>query len=93
MARTDTVTLSDTTWTELTNANATEVTFQVKAGAAYLVVTVGATPPSDLDNAMAYSAGQGEAAIALADLAPGTSGGNRLYALANGYATVYISHA
>ena len=94
MARTDTVSVPANAWTQLTNSDATAVTFQVKSGAVYLVATVGATPPADLDNALLYYAGQGEVALAMADLAPGTAGANRLYAWgAVPSSNIYISHA
>lgn len=93
MARTDTVSVPQS-WTQLTNSDATAVTFQVKAGPVYLVATVGASAPADFDNAVLYDVGQGEVAVTLANLAPGTAGANRLYAHAAGpSASVYISHA
>jgi len=92
MARTDTVVVPKEGWLQLTNSDATTVTFQVKSGSVYLVATVGAVQPSDLDNAVYYSAGQGEIAIALADLAPGTAGANRLYAWGADASSVLISH-
>ena len=94
MARTDTVTIPSDTWTQLTNADATAVTFQVKRGTIHLVVTAGATPPTDFDNAVRYTEGQGEVAIPLADLAPGTADGTRVYVHSNAAsADVYVSHA
>jgi hypothetical protein len=93
MPRTDTLTVAQA-WTQLTNSDATAVTFQVKTGSVYIVATAGATPPTDFDNSLLYEAGQGEVALALADLAPGTAGANRLYAFAaTPTATVIISHA
>ncbi len=94
MARTDTLTIPANQWLQLTNSDATAVTFQVKGGTVHLVATVGATPPADFDNALIYRAGQGEANIPLADLAPGTAGANRVYGYADqGKAEIYISHA
>lgn len=92
MARTDTLTVPQS-WIELTNSNATAVTFQVKAGPVYLVATVGAVAPTDFDNAVIYDVGQGEVGLLLADLAPGTPGANRLYAHSAGpFCSIYISH-
>jgi hypothetical protein len=94
MARTDTVTIAANTWTQLTNANTTAVTFQVKRGTVEMVATFGETPPADFDNALTYRAPQGEMLVPLAELAPGTAGANRLYAYSQGEAaTIYISHA
>lgn len=94
MARTDSLNVPGGSWLQLTNSDATTVTFQIKSGAVYLVATVGAVTPADLDNAVYYSVGQGEVAISLADLAPGTAGANRLYAWGDQTisSTVYISH-
>jgi len=92
MARTDTVVVPSNAWLQLTNGDTTAATFQVKSGGIYLVATVGAVQPADLDNAVYYSAGQGEIAIALADLAPGTAGANRLYAWGASASDVFISH-
>jgi hypothetical protein len=94
MARTDTITIPADDWTQLTNADTTAVTFQVKRGTVSLVVTVGAVEPTDFDNAIRYTEGQGEVAIPLADLAPGTDGGTRVYAHSNAAsADIYFSHA
>jgi hypothetical protein len=92
MARTDTVTVPAEDWIQLTNGDTTAVTFQVKSGAIYLVATVGAVEPTNLDNAVYYSERQGEIALALADLAPGTAGANRLYAWGASASDVLISH-
>lgn len=93
MARTDTVSVPAGTWIQLTNSDATKATFQVRSGEIYLVATVGAVAPTDFDNALFYSVRQGEAAISLADLAPGTAGATRLYAYGvSANTNVYISH-
>lgn len=92
MARTDTLTVPQA-WTQLTNSDATKLTFQVKSGAVYIVATAGAVAPTDFDNALLYDVGQGEVAVQPLDLAPGTAGANRLYAHAAApTAVVYISH-
>lgn len=92
MARTDTLTVPQS-WTQLTNADATDVTVQVKSGSVYLVATVGATPPADFDNAVLFEVGPVEK-FSLADLAPGTASATRIYAhAASPLCSVYISHA
>lgn len=93
MARTDTLTVPANSWLQLTNSDATAVTFQVKSGAVQLVATIGAVPPTDSDNAFEYVAGQGESNFALSNLALDTPTVNRLYARAiSPSASVTISH-
>lgn len=81
------------TWTQLTNANATAITFQVKTGPIEIAVAVGAVAPSDFDDAITYYEGQGELLVPLASLAPGIAG-TRVYAYSAGQAgAVWVSHA
>lgn len=94
MARTNVITLPKDSWTQLTNSDATAVTFQVRRGTVQIAAVVGAVAPTDFDKAVEYRKGQGEAAIPLASLAPGTAGANRVYAHPGpDSAEVYISHA
>ena len=94
MARSDTITIPKDAWTQLTNSDATAVTFQVKRGTVQLVAVVGATPPTDFNRTVTYRIGQGEVAIPLASLAPGTAGANRVYAHPGpDSADIFISHA
>ncbi len=94
MARTETLNLPRDQWTEITNANATAITFQVKSGTIFLAAVVGAVPPTSFTGAVQYRAGQGELALPLASLAPGTAGANRVYAYPQAApAEVYVSHA
>ena len=79
MPRDDTVTLAPQTWTQLTANDVTAITFQVRNGPVYIVPTVGATPPTDISDGFVYETGEGEVAIALADLAPGIAA-TRVYA-------------
>jgi hypothetical protein len=93
MARTETLTIPADTWTQLTNSDATLATFQVKRGSIQLVATVGAVAPTSFSQALNYNAGQGEVALPMASITPGTPGTNRLWAWANaGSADVHISH-
>jgi hypothetical protein len=71
-------------WTELTNANADEITFQVLAGAVEVRATVGATAPSATDRGYFYrSDGQeyheGELRIEIAEFTL-AAGANRVFA-------------
>jgi hypothetical protein len=71
-------------WTQLTNANADGITFQVLDGAVEVRGTVGATPPSATDRGYFYRSDgkeyhEGELRVPVAAFAA-VSGANRLYA-------------
>ena len=82
-------------WVQLTDANITDITFQVQRGrGAYIVATIGAVAPTDHDGALVYKKGEGERNAALADVWPGLAGGNRVYArCVSGVARIMVSHA
>lgn len=84
-----------TTWTLLTDANVTEITFQnTGSGAFFLRGTVGANQPSASEGGLVYRPNEGEVKRLLADLFPGVSGANRVYARATSLATeAFVSHA
>ncbi len=70
------------TWTQLTDVDVTAITF-INAGGTTMMVkaTVGATAPTDLLGSIPYGPGQGEtSAVTLAQLFPGVTGANRLWA-------------
>ena len=93
MAQNTTVTLTAETWTQLTDADVTSITFQNKSGDYILVKgTVGASAPSDDDGAVRYNPGQGERNVSLSDLFPGVAA-TRVYAYAPNGAEVMVSHA
>jgi hypothetical protein len=49
-------------WTQLTDANITAITFQVRAGGTVLIqATSGATAPTTDEGSLTYKTGQGEA--------------------------------
>ena len=89
-------------WTQLTNGDISEITFQVISGSVKVRFTAGATPPSNLsDGGYVYHARaadsqdeSGELRILVSDLAAG-AGLNRLYATPiNGRpAVVVVDHA
>jgi hypothetical protein len=84
------------TWTMLTDADATTVTFQNDGGATMLIEgTNGTTAPTNTAGALAYAPGQGEtSAVTLATLFPGVSGVNRLWAYGHVDTTsCVVSHA
>lgn len=94
MAQNTTKTLAAATWTQLTDADITAITFQNISGNFVLVKgTVGAVAPTNITGAIRYNPGQGERNVALSDLFPGVSGANRVYAYAQDGAQVVVSHA
>ena len=87
------VVLPIATWTQLTDADVTAITFQNKSGNYILVKgTVGAVAPTDDDGAVRYNPGQGERNVSMSDLFPGLSA-TRVYAYAPTGAEVMVSHA
>jgi hypothetical protein len=93
MAYDATLSVAAATWTQITNANATAITFQnLSDDDLWVTVTAGATPPTTLAGALRYRPGAGESNRALADLAPGISG-TRVYVYSGSGARVRTSHA
>lgn len=93
MAQNTDVVLPIATWTQLTDADVTSITFQNKSGGYILVKgTTSASAPTDDDGAIRYNPGQGELNTALADLFPGIAA-VRVYAYAPNGAEVLVSHA
>jgi hypothetical protein len=82
-------------WLMITDANVTAATFQnLTQGGIYIAATNGTSAPDVGTQTLSYGAGQGERNVDLADLFPGVSGANRLWArVASGTGTVFISHA
>ena len=95
MPQMTTVAVPANTWTQITNANATSISFQnVSAGyTVFIKGTVGATPPSNFEGAIQYAPMQRETNIALSNLFPGVSGANRIYAWCSNEAQVSVNHA
>lgn len=94
MARNETLDLVADTWTQLTSGNVTTITFQNNGTDPILVKgTVGANAPTDEEGAIIYESGEGEKNARLADLFPGVSGANRVYAKCADAGVVMVSHA
>lgn len=90
------ITVPANTWTQLTDADVTSITFQHvgKPGADLLVkATTDATAPTDATGALFYPYGMGERNVALSDLFPGISSRDRLWAFSSSGTTVMVSHA
>lgn len=81
-------------FTQLTNADVTEITFQAVEGPVYIRATVGATQPDAALGGTLYAQGQGEIGRALADLV-NLAGANRVWARPAGSdaCNVYVDHA
>lgn len=93
MAQNTTITLAAETWTQLTDANVTSITFQNISGYHVMVKgTTSAVAPTNDDGAIRYNPGQGERNALLSDLFPGISA-TRVYAYAPTGAEVMVSHA
>lgn len=94
MAQMATVSLTANTWTQITNADATSITFQnLGAGVLFIKGAVGATPPSNLNGALQYQSYQGELNADLGDLFPGVAGVTRVYAYSSLDGSVSVNHA
>lgn len=94
MPQNTTITLAPGVWTQITNADATAITFQVRPSAygVFISGAVGAVAPVTIDGAILYGPNQGEIKAALADLFPGVAA-TRVYAYSDGVAAVMVSHA
>ena len=81
-------------WTQLTNADATNVTFQVISGSVYIRYTTDATTPTATLEGQRYDAGEGKQNTALTDLVA-LGGAARVWArpIGSDAARVFIDHA
>lgn len=94
MAQNTTIPVIKDDWVMLTNGDVTEVTFQNIGGSFVLLkATSGTTKPTSTGGAFRYNPGQGERKGVLADIFPGVSGANRVWAWAPAASQVVISHA
>lgn len=93
MAATNTaVTVATATWTEITTADSTSITFQNQTRAGLWVKATTGSAPSDRLGAIFYAPREGEAARAIADMFPGVSSGDRIWVYAEDGGPVMISH-
>jgi hypothetical protein len=96
MAREETFSFPVKTWTQLTNADAEAIRVQNECSFDIILkATVGAIAPSSVTGGIRLKGGQTiTAADLIADLFPGVSGANRVYAWCdNGEGRVSVSHA
>ena len=94
MAQNTTIAVPAATWTQLTDADITSITFQ-NIGSNHILVkaTTDGTAPTDYAGAIRYNPGQGERNVAISDLFPGLAGRDRLWAYATEATQVVVSHA
>ena len=94
MAQNTTIAVPAATWTQLTDADITSITFQ-NIGSNHILVkaTTDGTAPTDYAGAIRYNPGQGERNVAISDLFPGLAGRDRLWAYATDATQVVVSHA
>jgi len=93
MAQNTTVAIPSRTWTQLTNADATSVTFFNEGKATVSIKgTADANAPTTLAASISYEPGQGELNVDLGDLWPGISA-VRVWGYAGTPTEVMVSHA
>ena len=92
-----TITCPDGTWTQLTNADVTSITFEVLSGSVYIRFTTDTTAPTE-DHGLLYQKSQGELKRDLADLTY-LAAADRVWAKpaginggASDQAAVYVDH-
>ena len=94
MAQNTTTTIAAATWTQLTDADIARITFQnVGSNHVLIKATIGASTPTNATGAIRYNPGQGERNVLLADLFPGLTGANRVYAYSPDATQIVVSHA
>lgn len=95
----ETITLTEGVWTQLTNADVTNITLQILSGAAYIRFTTDATTPTEVRGQL-WPAPTGVLNIAISELS-NLSGADRVWAkpayldVSGGLkdAVVYVDHA
>ena len=97
MARNDNVTIPATTWTQLTNANALSIRVQQVSGTSMILAlqaTNGIVAPTTQLGVIVLPGGDVLAAdLPIAQLWPGVTGANRVWAFASVDSVASVSHA
>ena len=91
----DTTIVVQPSWTQLSNADITNITF-LNQGPSNISIVVqnGTSDPSDFSTSWDYAPGVGELDLLLTELVPGVTTPNRVFAFAHGdHARVRVSHA
>jgi hypothetical protein len=94
MPQNTTIAVPAVTWTQLTNADITSITFQ-NVGSNHVVIkaTTDGTAPTNSAGGFRYNPGQGERNVALSDLFPGIASRDRLWCYSTDGSAVVVSHA
>jgi len=81
-------------WTQITDADVTNITFQVRKAAVEIRATTNTTAPGDATAGFIYHPGQGELNKAVSDIVQ-LSGADRLWArpVSGSDAEVFVDHA
>lgn len=94
MAQNTTVDVPAATWTQLTDADISAITFQNLGGNYCLIKgTTDTSAPTTTAGAIRYNPGQGERNVTLSDLFPGIASVDRVWAYAADATAVMVSHA
>jgi hypothetical protein len=94
MAQNTTIVVPANTWTLLTDADVTTVTFQNQGSNSVLIkATADETEPTDKTGALQYHPGTGENNMTVADVFLGVDTPVRLWAFSSDTVPVMISHA
>ena len=94
MAQNTTIAVAAATWTQLTDADITSITFQnIGSNHCMIKATTDDTAPTDFTGALRYNPGQGERNALLDDLFPGLAGCDRIWAYSTDATQVVVSHA
>lgn len=94
MAQNTTYNIAADTWTMVTDADVTSITFQnVSQSEIWVKATTDTTAPTSMSGALKYFPAMGESARSLADLFPGLTGRDRLWVYCDEAASVMVSHA
>lgn len=94
MAQNTSVDIPANTWTQLTDADITAITFQNVGGHnLFIKATTDTTAPTNTNGAAVYPPGTGERNVALSDLFPGLASRDRLWAFGTEGGRVMVSHA
>ena len=94
MPQNTTISVPAATWTQLTDADITSITFQ-NVGSNHVIVkaTTDGTAPTTTTGSFRYNPGQGERNVELSDLFPGIASRDRLWCYSTDGSSVVVSHA
>jgi hypothetical protein len=95
MAQNTTLTIQPATWTLITDSDVSAAMWvNVGSDTVWIKATTDTTTPTTKLSAVPYAPGTGErASVSLADIWPGLTGRNRLWAFCDTLGQVTISHA